>query len=218
MDVILAPATATHTTRRITPSHAILSTQLSTSNHFCSTYPLCFRTPLILLYIQFNSLGLILRAPTKCLLCLFDIEGTPPSFQHPPRMTDAEPSPAGVDRLEAAMAKFVVAQLRLESTLDTLLLKLPSRISHQYQSSSSVQSPPSPPPSRPTTPSCLVPMQHNQSPLPTPPPIPPPSSMSNPPSLHALIQPHPTPLSAPLFIVVVPLLANSNPHASFNRR
>jgi len=149
----------------------------------------------------------------------------PPSFpfRHTPRMADAELSAAREDRLEAAMAKLATAQCRLESTLDALLLKLLPRTSHHYPSSS-VQSPPSPPPSRLTAPPCPVPMQHNQSPLPTPlptptpPPVPPPPSMLTPPPLPALIQPHPTPLPAPFPIMVVPFLANSNPHASSDRR
>ncbi|KAL5178648.1 hypothetical protein HKD37_01G000122 [Glycine soja] len=97
-------------------------------------------------------------------------------------MADAEFSAARKDRLKAAMVKLVAAQLHLESTLDALLLKLPSRTSH-HPSSSSVQSPPSPPPSRLTAPPCLVPMQHNQSPLPTPLPTPTSSTMPTPPSM-----------------------------------
>ena len=61
-------------------------------------------------------------------------------------MADAELSAACVDRLEAAMTKLAAAQLRfvetqasMESTLDTILLKLPIPItSHHYPSSSSV--------------------------------------------------------------------------------
>ncbi|RZB83297.1 Vesicle-associated protein 4-1 isoform B [Glycine soja] len=183
MTAIPTPATATHTTRRNTPFHVILSTQSPTNNHFCSIHPLRFR--------------------------------------HPPRMADAKPSPMGVYSLKAAMVKLATAQLRLESTLDVLILKRPLRTSHHYPSSSSVQSsPPSPPPCKLTTPSCLVPMQHNQSPLPTPlpmptpspmPPMPPLPSMPTPPPLPALIQSPPTPLSAPFLIVVIPLPAISNP-------
>ncbi|XP_014632925.1 proline-rich receptor-like protein kinase PERK2 [Glycine max] len=143
-------------------------------------------------------------------------------------MADVEPSPAGVDRLEAAIAKLVAAQLRLESTLEALLLKLPLRTNHHYPSSFSVQSPPSTLPSKLTVPPCPVPMQHNQSPLPTPLPTPtlspmptpspmPPSMPTSPPP-PALIQSHPTPLPTPLPIVLVPLLANNNPHASSDRR
>ncbi|XP_028215205.1 sulfated surface glycoprotein 185-like [Glycine soja] len=44
-------------------------------------------------------------------------------------------------------------------------------------------------------------------PTPTPPPTPPP------PPLPALRQQHPTPVSAPPTIVVIPLLVNSKPHA-----
>ncbi|KAH1261020.1 hypothetical protein GmHk_02G003991 [Glycine max] len=139
-------------------------------------------------------------------------------------MADVELSTAREDRLEVAMTKLVVAQLRLESTLDAFLLKLPLRTSHHYPSSSSVQSPPSPPPSTLTAPSCPVPMQHNQSPLSTLLPTSTPSPMSTPPPMPTppppptLIQSHPTPLSAPLPIAVVPLLANSNPHASSDHR
>ncbi|KAH1190219.1 hypothetical protein GmHk_20G057838 [Glycine max] len=138
-------------------------------------------------------------------------------------MADAKHFAAREDHLEAAMAKLATTQLRLESILDALLLKLPSRTNHHHLSSSSVQSPLPPPPSRLTAPSYPVPMQHNQSPLPTPLPtltpltMPPPSSMPTPPPPPAFIQPYLTPLSAPLPIAFVPLLANSNPHASSDR-
>ena len=123
-----------------------------------------------------QSLGIDFESTRKCLLCLFDTEGTLPSFQqppmplpfqHPPRMADAEPSPVAVDRLEASMAKLAAAQLRFESTLDALLLKLSLTTSHHYPSSSSVQSPPSPPPSRLAALPCPIPMQHKQSPKPS---------------------------------------------------
>ncbi|KAL5173153.1 hypothetical protein HKD37_16G045757 [Glycine soja] len=125
-------------------------------------------------------------------------------------MADAEPSPAGVDHLEATMAKLVAAQLRLESTLDALLLKLPLRTSHHYPSPSSMQSPLPPPPFRLVVSPCPIPMQHNQSPLPTslppptlspmstPSPMPPPSSMLITPPYPTPVQPFLPLLSSPL--------------------
>ncbi|KAH1267165.1 hypothetical protein GmHk_01G002460 [Glycine max] len=142
-------------------------------------------------------------------------------------MVDVELSAAREDRLETAMAKLAAAQLRLESTLDALLLKLPSRTSHHYLPSSSVQSPPSPMPPLPpmlTPPPLLALIQSRPTPLPTPlsmstpSPMLTPLPMPTPPPLSALIQSRPTPLSALLLIVVVPLLANSNPNASSDHR
>ncbi|KAL5155487.1 hypothetical protein HKD37_19G054568 [Glycine soja] len=120
-------------------------------------------------------------------------------------MADAKPSPAGVDRLEAAMAKLAAAQLHLESTLDDLLLKLPLRTSHHYPSSSFVQSPLPLPPSRLTASPCPIPMQHNQSPLSISLPTPTPSPMPTAPPCPAPVQPFLPLLSGPLPMPVLHL-------------
>ncbi|KAH1250459.1 hypothetical protein GmHk_05G013613 [Glycine max] len=65
----------------------------------------------------------------------------------------------------------------------------------------------------PTPPLMLTPPPTPPPPfMPTPPPTPPP------PPLPALRQQHPTPVSAPPTIAVIPLLVNSKPHAPSDRR
>ncbi|KAL5157952.1 hypothetical protein HKD37_15G042531 [Glycine soja] len=116
------------------------------------------------------------------------------------------------DHLEAAMAKLAAAQLRfvvtqasMESKLDAIFLKLPIPLtSHHYQSSSSVQSPPLPPLSRLTVPSCPVPMQQSQSPMSTPPSMSTPQPMLIPFPCPTPMQPSPASLSAPLPMQTVP--------------
>ncbi|KAH1247592.1 hypothetical protein GmHk_06G017462 [Glycine max] len=62
------------------------------------------------------------------------------------------------------------------------------------------------------------------TPMSTPPPMPPPPFMltppptPTPPPLPALRQQHPTSVSSPPTIAVIPLLVNSKPHAPFDRR
>ncbi|XP_028216689.1 zyxin-like [Glycine soja] len=120
-------------------------------------------------------------------------------------MADAEPSPAGVDRLEAALAKLDAAQRRLDSQLNALLLKLPPRTIHHYPSSF-VQSPPPPPPPMPTPPpssfSAQTFLTHTpiltlpRTPL-LPPPLPPPLKPTPSPTLTAPTTMPPSPAMPP---------------------
>ncbi|KAH1194580.1 hypothetical protein GmHk_19G055341 [Glycine max] len=102
-----------------------------------ATHTICRTTPFLA----------ILSTPPTTTTTKRSFHGCQTTFhyhpQHPPN--HLEFSPATEDRLEAVLVKLVVAQRRLNSTLDALLLKLPLRTNHHYPPSS-VQSPPPPMP------------------------------------------------------------------------
>ncbi|KAL5154790.1 hypothetical protein HKD37_19G054054 [Glycine soja] len=126
--------------------------------------------------------------------------------QHPPN--NLEFSPATEDRLEAILVKLIVAQRRLDSTLDALLLKLPLRTNHHYPPSS-VESPPPPPPPMPIPPSSSSFTQTFLTHTPIPPlplPLPLPLKPTPSPTLTAPTT-MPTPPSRPTLM--------SKPQASF---
>ncbi|KAL5133300.1 hypothetical protein HKD37_03G006651 [Glycine soja] len=188
-----------------------------TAFHGCHTHfhtPLLPHTPHPFMHPA-QSLGIDFEGTHKRLLSLFNTEGTLPSFQQPPNGASMAPfhdchSPYGAstfhyhhphysspteasmatkDRLEAALGKLDAATRRLDSQLDTLLLKLAPRTSHHLPSFSFVQSPPLPP---------LLPPPLNLPPPPPSPLLPPPLKPTPSPTLIAPTNVPPPPAMTPL--------------------
>ncbi|KAL5145854.1 hypothetical protein HKD37_06G015802 [Glycine soja] len=175
-----------------------------------------------------------LPRPPPTLLAKRSFHGCKTTFHYHPQQppNHLEFSPTTKDHLEAALAKLDAAQRRLDSQLDALIRKLPSRTSHPYSSPSlqttqqqqqrhpphsslssfplQSQPPTTPIPTAQLPPSPPPPLQPTPSPTLTAP-----TTMPTPSPRPALMPQHPVPLPAPLTIAVIHLPDNSKPQVSF---